>query len=215
MHLDFLRALLEKRPLQNVVYQWEWNADGFKSQDQLIRDGCPAPKRMGTGKSAVKQKSWHQSRVLRNRILPRLVIAKRYGYDQCGILVPNCYFESVDEWERVMASIREANSSKIPIEEKDPRVFWRGAIRNEAKCRDEAGNFARAEAVALSSMHPDRFDVKCIGCDVRDDLVDVCPEFTFDEATRSHLKSDAIKGTHVNREDFGRYAYQLAVGDRV
>ena len=41
LHLDFLRALLEKRPSQNVVYQWEWNADGFKSQDQLIRDGCP------------------------------------------------------------------------------------------------------------------------------------------------------------------------------
>ena len=80
---------------------------------------------MGTGKSAVKQKSWHQSRVLRNRILPRLVIAKRYGYDQCGILVPNCYFESVDEWERVMASIREANASSIPIEEKDPRCEMR------------------------------------------------------------------------------------------
>ena len=114
-----------------------------------------------------------------------------------------------------MASIREANSSKIPIEDKDPRVFWRGAIRNEAKCRDEAGNFARAEAVALSAAHPSRFDVKCLDCDVRDDLVDVCPEFTFDAETRNHLKSDAIKGTHVNREDFGRYAYQLAVGDRV
>jgi len=210
LHLDFLRALLERGASENVVYQFEWNADGFKSQDQLIRDGCAAPKRMGSGKAAVKQKSWHQSVQERPHMLPRLVIAKRYGYDQCGILVPNCYFESQDKWEEKLVTIARSSETQKAAEDKDPRVFWRGAIRNEAVCKDEGGNFARAEAVALSVAHPKLFDVKCLECDMRDDVKDPCLEFTFDEATRKALKDEKkIKGKYVPKADFGRYRYQL------
>mmetsp|Transcript_27152 Transcript_27152/g.83669 ORF Transcript_27152/g.83669 Transcript_27152/m.83669 type:complete len:582 (-) Transcript_27152:138-1883(-) len=210
LHLDFLRALLERGASENVVYQFEWNADGFKSQDQLIRDGCAAPKRMGSGKAAVKQKSWHQSVQERPHMLPRLVIAKRYGYDQCGILVPNCYFESQDKWEEKLVTIARSSETQKAAKDKDPRVFWRGAIRNEAVCKDEGGNFARAEAVALSVAHPKLFDVKCLECDMRDDVKDPCLEFTFDEATRKALKDEKkIKGKYVPKADFGRYRYQL------
>ena len=162
MHLDFLRALLEKRPSQNVVYQWEWNADGFKSQDQLIRDGCPAPKRMGTGKSAVKQKSWHQSRVLRNRILPRLVIAKRYGYDQCGILVPNCYFESVDEWERVRASIREVPRRRRRRAVEAPLQVRGGVFPDEAPVASREGSQAVTDARRSTSTPRAASDLRAV-----------------------------------------------------
>ena len=77
-------------------------------------------------------------------------------------------------------------------------------------CKDEGGNFARAEAVALSVAHPKLFDVKCLECDMRDDVKDPCLEFTFDEATRKALKDEKkIKGKYVPKADFGRYRYQL------
>ena len=30
--------------------------------------------------------------------LPRFVIAKKHGYAQCGLLVPNCYFDDLKRW---------------------------------------------------------------------------------------------------------------------
>jgi len=215
LHLEFLRSLLERGASGNVAYLWEWSADGFKSQDQLIREGCPAPKRMGSGKTEVKPKSWIYQKQKGRPELPYLAIAKRYGYDQCGILIPNCYFDSRD-WDETVAGIVNSNATKIPLEAKDKRVFWRGAIRNEmavpkGRCVLEGGNFARAEAVALSVAKPDLFDIKCQEkCTPRDDVKMPCSEFTFDPTTRAALKKlKSIKSDYVPRDDFGRYQYLL------
>ena len=62
--------------------RWEWNADGFNSEDQLIREGCPAPKRMKLNR--VKPQSLRRGKDATP--IPRFVIAKRHGYDQCGIM---------------------------------------------------------------------------------------------------------------------------------
>ena len=69
---------------------------GFKSEDQIIREGCIKPKRMDL--SRVKPKSLIQQKV--RTPVPRLVIAKKYGYDQCGILMPNVYFDDLVAWGR-------------------------------------------------------------------------------------------------------------------
>ena len=101
---------------------------------------------MGSGKDEVKSRSWKNGKETRRSLLPRLVIAKRYGYDQCGILVPNCYFDGYDKWDAAVSAIARSSATQKTAAEKDPRVFWRGTIGKE-RCADEGGNFARAEAV--------------------------------------------------------------------
>ena len=56
---------------------------------------------------------------------------------------------------------RPVRSRAIPYESRDPRVFWRGAIDRRA-CADDAGNFARTEAVALTAARPDLFDARFV-----------------------------------------------------
>ena len=83
---------------------------------------------MGSGKTEVKPKSWIYQKQKGRPELPRvrragyvsdasrrrrgrdadvrrryLAIAKRYGYDQCGILIPNCYFDSRD-WDETVGA---------------------------------------------------------------------------------------------------------------
>ena len=45
-HIEFVKSVMERAPLDNFAYQWEWNADGFNSEDQLVREGCPTPANM-------------------------------------------------------------------------------------------------------------------------------------------------------------------------
>ena len=56
-HVEFVRTVMERVAPEhpNFAYQFEWNADGFKSEDQIIREGCIKPKRMDL--SRVKPKS--------------------------------------------------------------------------------------------------------------------------------------------------------------
>ena len=141
--------------------------------------------------------------------LPRLVIAKRYGYDQCGILVPNCYFDDLTKWGRLAETITDV-AAGLPFEKRDGRVFWRGSIRTEPDCDDEAGNFARTEAVALTAAHPDVFDVKCLECDVRDEARQFCPRHVFADETKRHLGDlRKLGASHVDKSSFGRYQFQL------
>ena len=64
--------------------------------------------------------------------------------------------------------------------------------------------------VALSVSNSKLFDVKCLECDIRDDVKEPCSEFTFDAKTRKALKNEKkIKGKYIPKEDFGRYRYQL------
>ena len=163
-HVEFVRSVMEAGPSDNFAYQFEWNANGANSEDQLVREGCPTPANMRLNRVKPKSKLRQKDATP----LPRLVIAKRYGYDQCGILVPNCYFDDLTKWGRLAETITDV-AAGLPFEKRDGRVFWRGSIRTEPDCDDEAGNFARTEAVALTAAHPDVFDVKCLECDVRDE----------------------------------------------
>ena len=104
----------------NFAYQFEWNADGFKSEDQIIREGCIKPKRMDL--SRVKPKSLIQQKV--RTPVPRLVIAKKYGYDQCGILMPNVYFDDLVAWGRASQLLDEEAAQK-PLTQRDPSMALR------------------------------------------------------------------------------------------
>ena len=204
-HVEFLKSVMERAPLDNFAYQWEWNADGFNSEDQLVREGCPTPANMRLNRVKPKSKLRQKDATP----LPRLVIAKRYGYDQCGILVPNCYFDDLTKWGRLAETITDV-AAGLPFEKRDGRVFWRGSIRTEPDCDDEAGNFARTEAVALTAAHPDVFDVKCLECDVRDEARQFCPRHVFADETKRHLGDlRKLGASHVDKSSFGRYQFQL------
>ena len=135
-------------------------------------------------------------------MLPPQVIAKKYGYDQCGILMPNVYFDDLTLWGREEAALRREGLAKT---ERDPRVFWRGAIRRQPDCLDETGNFARLEAVALSAQFPQLFDVKCISCGARDFDKRPCPALTLDEPTRRVVRDGLPRGDHVAEEAYLNY----------
>ena len=202
-HVEFIRSVMERAPNKNFLYQFEWNANGANSEDQLVREGCPTPAKMP--KTRVKAESWAMQH---HRVPPpRIVIAKRYGYDQCGVMMPNCYFDDVVKWAKAAAKIL-AESRQHAFEDRDARVFWRGAIRRRTECEDEFGNFARAEAVGLTAAHPERFDVRCIACDVRDDAAHFCEDLQFSPGTRRAVETHG-GAAHVNRSVYASYKYQL------
>ena len=66
--------------------------------------------------SRVKPKSLIQQKV--RTPVPRLVIAKKYGYDQCGILMPNAYFDDLTSWGRHMDHLVELVKTS-PFEARD------------------------------------------------------------------------------------------------
>ena len=74
-HVEFVRSVMEAGPSENFAYQFEWNANGANSEDQLVREGCPTPAAMP--RRRVKPKSWAAQP--RQSPIPRVVIAKRYG----------------------------------------------------------------------------------------------------------------------------------------
>ena len=74
-HVEFVRSVMEAGPSDNFAYQFEWNANGANSEDQLVREGCPTPAAMP--RRRVKPKSWAAQP--RQSPIPRVVIAKRYG----------------------------------------------------------------------------------------------------------------------------------------
>ena len=86
--------------------------------------------------------------------------------------------------------------------------MWRGAIRTRDDCEDEFGNFARAEAVALTARDPASFDVRCLQCDVRDSAARPCDRPRFSAATRRDVLSLG-RAAHANRSVYGAYQFQL------
>ncbi|KAH8057642.1 hypothetical protein JL722_6730 [Aureococcus anophagefferens] len=160
------RLLLQKKGMHHIE---------FLNEDQLVREGCPTPANMRLNRVKPKSKLRQKDATP----LPRLVIAKRYGYDQCGILVPNCYFDDLTKWGRLAETITDPD------------------------CDDEAGNFARTEAVALTAAHPDVFDVKCLECDVRDEARQFRPA-RDERATRPTSKAPISPVFQSFRLMFGR-----------
>lgn len=203
-HLEFVKSIIERRGHENVLYSYEWNADGYRSEDQLVREGCPTPFDL----TRVKPRSWALQKT--QVPMPRFVIAKRHGYDQCGLLVPNCYFDDLKRWRHVTKLIRGEASNRT-FESRDDRAFWRGSIRTQPECEDEGGNYARTQAVALSQTHPSLFDVKCLDCDVRNEVAKPCPSYKFDEETASVVKGDfsMLHAPHIGKALYAKYKYQL------
>ena len=145
-----------------------------------MREGCATPFQL----TRVKPRSWSLQKTAKP--LPRFVIAKRHGYAQCGLLVPNCYFEDLKRWRHITKLIRgEARNRTFAT--RDDRAFWRGSIRTQPECADEMGNYARTQAVALGARHPSLFDVRCLDCDVRDEATKPCDAYKFDAATKKLL----------------------------
>lgn len=126
-HVSFLLGVLREGPLPNFLYQWEWAADGFQSEDRLVREGCAVPESMPTKR--VRPRSFAKGAAADP--LPRVVMAKRYGYAQCGILAPNCYFDDVKRWRHVTGLV-VARAAEKPFAGRDGRVFWRGRAPRRA-----------------------------------------------------------------------------------
>ncbi|KAH8066405.1 hypothetical protein JL722_845 [Aureococcus anophagefferens] len=113
-------------------------------------------------------------RTKEGRTLATTVIAKKGGYGQCGVLVPNPYYgrgDTADEWAWFVSELK-GRAAKIPLERKRPVAFWRGTLGNHKElcagdvctpqnCARDDGNYARFQAMALTVSRPDAFDVKC------------------------------------------------------
>lgn len=204
-HIEFVKSVLELGPVPNLIYQFESNADGIRSEDQLVREGCPDPKWM----SSERVKPQSRSKQKKNVPIPKLVIAKRYGYDQCGILIPNCYFDDVSKWGKIASQITSVTAN-IPFDQRLPRVFWRGSVRTQDFCLDEVGNFARLQALSLTATQPDVFDVKCLECNPRDEARMPCPQLPYDSDMKwTAANINKVAGHHVNKTTFASYKYQL------
>ena len=102
---------------------------------------------------------------------PTTVIAKRKGYKQCGILVPNPYFGSggldgtcgiLDRWAAKAEEVI-AKAKKRPLTTRTAKAFWRGDCRLHGKkpCIHEHGNQLRMLGVSLTARRPDLFDARC------------------------------------------------------
>ncbi|KAJ8603439.1 hypothetical protein CTAYLR_003972 [Chrysophaeum taylorii] len=141
---------------------------------------------------------------------PFVVIAKVAGYDQCGILAPNPYFDLLRERPVV---VRPPGT--------DRRVLWRGNITGRS-CDKNAGNVARLAAASLTVMAPELFDVRCIHCSPRYD-VDECasvvpsreygataPTVGYTTLMRELARDpDRIRGSYVPQSEFSNHTFLL------
>lgn len=122
-------------------------------------------------------------------MLPTTVISRHHS-EKMGVLVPNPYFANGDlmrGWRSEQKKYRKAKE-RHPWNERDKRVFWRGAVRSTRTCRHGAGNFARLQAISLSFCRQDNFDVRCVasatgihGCDENTNVTfDDCDNYPAD-----------------------------------
>ena len=156
--------------------------------------------------------------------LPPLVIAKRRGHRQRGVLAPNPYFGNLRDWNATRAEIF-ARAAARPWAGRSPRAFWRGRIishdasadlRDDVKCDYEYGNHARLAAAALSTTAPDAVDVRCTtsaptDCAPRNATRWPCPLLPYDEAMAEAARDVAkISGdAAVDRADYSLWRYVL------
>ncbi|KAJ8602584.1 hypothetical protein CTAYLR_008765 [Chrysophaeum taylorii] len=93
-----------------------------------------------------------------NGSLPTTLLSRRV--DQKGILVPNPYFgrRSIGTWDKDRSRFEKL---RIPFERRIPKVFWRGSVGSKRSCSQGTGNYARLQAVTLTTCREDLFDVRC------------------------------------------------------
>ena len=73
-HLEFVKSTIERKGHANVLYNYEWNADGYRSEDQLVREGCATPFQLTRVKPRilVTAKNSKTTTSLRHRQAPRV-----------------------------------------------------------------------------------------------------------------------------------------------
>ena len=160
-----------------------------------------------------------------NRGLPPLVIAKRGGFTQKGILIPNPYYGSLArDWNATRAAIL-ARGRATPWASRRPQAFWRGRIishdasnnlSDALQCEYEYGNHARLSAAALSFRRPDAVDVKCTtaaatDCRPRDAVARPCAALPYTEDMARVAREPALIAgdAPVDRADYSAYRYVL------
>ena len=97
---------------------------------------------------------------------PTTVIAKKYGYAACGILIPNPYFGmthktrqgELDAWERHRKAVRGAGASK-----RKPQAFWRGKCMNHED-RATGDAVAKRDKNSRNRGGEGAHAHKCVGC---------------------------------------------------
>ena len=147
-----------------------------------------------------------------HRYLPTFVIAKKRGTSQCGVMIPNPYFENpYGQWRKDFERLLKVGA-KNDWHQRNPRVFWRGAVRGhpDDDCARDAGNFARLSASALTIRYPRLFDVRPTSCDARkkhdcDLLYDVNP----DEEKAAEKNCRGHRGNYVPHIKFADFRYVL------
>jgi hypothetical protein len=87
-HVNFVASVMTAGALPNAAYLFEGNSTGYCGDD----DAGLAPEQR----------------------LPCLVIAKRGGYADPGVLVPNPYFHDLQFWDAVRNAVKSRESRKAP-----------------------------------------------------------------------------------------------------
>ena len=154
--------------------------------------------------------------------LPKLVIAKKNGEKQCGILVPNPYFGDLyRNWERERSAL-VALGRRRKWENRRPQLFWRGKIRGreavinkERDCSREAGNYARLQAASLTAHDAKKFDVRTNTCrprPIRSLSQDLCRKLLPQNDDLAAIRDSgckAVQGRFMNHGKFNTFQFLL------
>ena len=154
--------------------------------------------------------------------LPKLVIAKKNGEKQCGVLVPNPYFGDLYRtWERERSAL-VALGRRRKWENRRPQLFWRGKIRGreavinkERDCSREAGNYARLQAASLTAHDSKKFDVRTNTCrprPIRSLSQDLCRKVLPQNDDLAKIRDSgcrAVQGRFMNHGKFNTFQFLL------
>lgn len=212
-HVSYVRTALDRLPSKNVVYQFEGGASGTSNRFEC---GRPVEEEDTSNNSGRMTKYKHDAgfHSAFRMPVPRMCIAKREGYDKCGVMIPNPYIGNLTEWEEKSTKIRNKGRKRAFVR-RDGRIFWRGSIggynhAGKEGCSRELGNFARFAATTLTHVHPTRVDVRCLECNPRDDTMSPCPDFPYDSEMKEAFRNlERVKGEFVADTQFSRYKHVL------
>mmetsp|Transcript_15635 Transcript_15635/g.20662 ORF Transcript_15635/g.20662 Transcript_15635/m.20662 type:complete len:523 (+) Transcript_15635:162-1730(+) len=170
LHLRLIRAVLigAKRYLQSSSLEKQQLFGMNTLTRSYLENTLLTSNKLKTGVLMYSYEASATGRSKCDSSLPLFVIAKKF-HEQCGILIPNPYFDILDAWSKDYTRLL-AIGEKRAWEQRNPRVFWRGKVRgHDAKedCGRDAGNFARISAAALTLQYPKRFDVRPTDCETR------------------------------------------------
>lgn len=212
-HAGMMKDAVERLSSPNVMYLVETGASGPSNRFECGRAPLDAMELHEKAK-------WEKLDSNFTRVFhyppPRFAIAKKEGYERCGILVPNPYIGNLSLWQNQRLVEIEQSATERPFVKRDGRLFWRGHIssaefaKRHPDCSREVGNYARFAAATLTFTHPERSDVRCVKCEIRNETEHFCDQFRYDDDMKSAFaQPDRIRGNYVDEFDFSRYKHVL------